>query len=77
MLFTNFRVGASCSPTRTMHISGVDNHLAGLGNMLEIQADNQFGKPSYEGHLNDKVVTMPRLLKDAGYPHTVEIRKQG
>ena len=44
MLFTNFHVGASCSPTRTMLISGVDNHLAGLGNMLEIQADNQFGE---------------------------------
>ncbi|MEH6834304.1 MULTISPECIES: arylsulfatase [Falsihalocynthiibacter] len=69
MLFTNFHVGASCSPTRTMLISGVDNHLAGLGNMAEIQADNQFGKPGYEGHLNDTVVTMPRLLKDAGY-HT-------
>jgi arylsulfatase A-like enzyme len=69
MMFTNFHVGASCSPTRTMLISGVDNHLAGLGNMLEIQADNQFGKPGYEGYLNDKVVTMPRLLRDAGY-HT-------
>lgn len=69
MLFTNYHVGASCSPTRTMLISGVDNHLAGLGNMLEIQADNQFGEPGYEGHLNDKVVALPRLLKDAGY-HT-------
>jgi arylsulfatase A-like enzyme len=67
MLFTNYHVGASCSPTRTMLISGVDNHLAGLGNMLEIQADNQFGKPGYEGHLNDRVVAMPRLLRDAGY----------
>lgn len=69
MLFTNFHVGASCSPTRTMLISGVDNHLAGLGNMLEIQADNQFGEPGYEGHLNDRVVALPRLLRDAGY-HT-------
>ena len=69
MLFTNFHVGASCSPTRTMLISGVDNHLAGLGNMLEIQADNQFGKPGYEGHLNSSVVTVATLLRDAGY-HT-------
>jgi arylsulfatase A-like enzyme len=67
MTFTNYHVGASCSPTRTMLISGVDNHLAGLGNMLEIQADNQFGKPGYEGHLNDRVVALPRLLRDAGY----------
>lgn len=74
MTFTNYHVGASCSPTRTMLISGVDNHLAGLGNMLEIQADNQFDKPGYEGHLNDKVVALPRLLKDAGY-HTYMVGK--
>jgi len=65
--FTNFHVGAACSPTRTMLMTGVDNHLAGLGNMLEIQADNQFGKPGYEGHLNDSVVTVATLLRDSGY----------
>jgi arylsulfatase len=67
MYFTNFHVGAACSPTRTMLMTGVDNHLAGLGNMLEIQADNQFGKPGYEGHLNDSVVTIATLLRDGGY----------
>ncbi len=72
--FTNFHVGAACSPTRTMLMTGVDNHLAGLGNMLEIQADNQFGKPGYEGHLNDSVVTVATLLKDAGY-HTYMVGK--
>ena len=69
ILFTNFHVGAACSPTRTMLMTGVDNHLAGLGNMLEILADNQFGQPGYEGHLNDSVVTVATLLQDAGY-HT-------
>ncbi len=48
-------------------MTGVDNHLAGLGNMLEIQADNQFGKPGYEGYLNDRVVTVASKLLDAGY----------
>ena len=33
--FTNFHVGAACSPTRTMLMTGVDNHRAGLGNMME------------------------------------------
>jgi arylsulfatase A-like enzyme len=66
MTFTNYHVGASCSPTRTMLISGVDNHLAGLGNMLEIQADNQFGKPGYEGHLNDRVVACPACCATPG-----------
>lgn len=74
MRFTNFHVGAACSPTRTMLMTGVDNHLAGLGNMLEIQADNQFGKPGYEGHLNDSVVTVATLLRDAGY-HTYMVGK--
>lgn len=67
MSFTNFHVGATCSPTRTMLISGVDNHLAGLGNMHEIMADNQFGKPGYEGYLNDSVVTIATVMRDAGY----------
>ncbi len=67
--FTNFHVGAACSPTRTMLLTGVDNHRAGVGNLLEIQADNQFDQPGYEGHLNDKVVTVATRLKDAGY-HT-------
>jgi arylsulfatase len=69
MSFTNYHVGAACAPTRAMLMTGVDNHMAGMGNMLEIQADNQFGKPGYEGHLNDKVVTVATRLKDAGY-HT-------
>ena len=69
MSFTNYHVGAACAPTRAMLMTGVDNHMAGMGNMLEIQADNQFGKPGYEGHLNDKVVTVATRLKDAGVPH--------
>jgi len=72
--FSNFHVGAACAPTRTMLMTGVDNHMAGMGNMLEIQADNQFGKPGYEGHLNDKVLTVATRLKDAGY-HTYMVGK--
>ncbi len=66
---SNFHVGATCSPTRTMLVSGVDNHLAGLGNMHEIMADNQFGKPGYEGYLNNSVVSIATVMRDAGY-HT-------
>ncbi len=31
--FTNFYTHASCSPTRSLLLSGVDTHLNGLGNM--------------------------------------------
>ena len=67
--FTQFYTHASCSPTRSMLLSGVDTHLNGLGNMDEWTAPNQKGVPGYEGYLNDAIVTLPQLLKEAGY-HT-------
>ena len=67
--FTSFYTHASCSPTRSMLLTGVDTHLNGLGNMDEWTAPNQWGVDGYEGYLNNRVVTLPELLKDAGY-HT-------
>ena len=67
--FTQFYTHASCSPTRSVMLSGVDTHLNGLGNMSEWTAPNQKGEPGYEGYLNDSVVTVPELLVKAGY-HT-------
>ena len=67
--FTQFYTHASCSPTRSVMLSGVDTHLNGLGNMDEWTAPNQVGQPGYEGYLNDTVVTLPELLGQAGY-HT-------
>lgn len=65
--FTQFNVSATCSPTRSMLLSGTDNHLAGLGNMAEFTAPNQKGKPGYEGHLSESVAPLPAMLRDAGY----------
>jgi arylsulfatase A-like enzyme len=72
--FTNFYTHASCSPTRSMLLSGVDTHLNGLGNMDEWTAPNQRGVAGYEGYLNNRVVTLPQLLKGAGY-HTYMVGK--
>ena len=72
--FTNFYTHASCSPTRSMLLSGVDTHLNGLGNMNEWTAPNQNGVPGYEGHLNTQVTTLPHLLKESGY-HTYMVGK--
>lgn len=54
--FSNFHTAATCSPTRSMLLTGVANHHIGFGNMSEIMADNQFGQPGYEGYLSDRVV---------------------
>ncbi|CAN5673103.1 arylsulfatase [soil metagenome] len=70
-IFTGFYTAATCSPSRAMLLSGTDNHVAGLGNMAEQipyfkQLANQQG---YEGYLNNRVVCVAQLMKDAGY-HT-------
>ena len=57
--FTDFNVSATCSPTRSMMLTGVDNHLAGLGNMAEFTAPNQKGLPGYEGYLKHSVAPLP------------------
>ena len=66
-LFSDFHTAPTCSPTRSMLLSGTDNHLAGLGSMGEAIAPNQKGKPGYEGSLNQRVVSIATLLRDNGY----------
>ena len=63
----NYHTAPTCSPARDALLTGVDWHIGGLGNMYELIADNQIGKPGYETYLNDKVVTVQELLRDAGY----------
>jgi arylsulfatase A-like enzyme len=67
--FTDFHASVSCSPTRSMLLSGNDNHVAGLGNMGELLTENQRGQPGYEGHLNDRVASLAEVLHARGY-HT-------
>ena len=64
---TNFYASATCSPTRSMLLSGADAHAAGMGNMIEHVSPNQKGKPGYEGHLSTDVVSVAKLLQDSGY----------
>jgi len=66
---TSFYVGPTCSPTRSMLLSGSDNHIAGLGNMAEFLGPKQKGKAGYEGYLNGRVASLASVLRGAGY-HT-------
>ncbi|KAF2815414.1 arylsulfatase [Mytilinidion resinicola] len=65
--FTDFHAASACSPTRSMLLSGTDNHIAGVGAMIESIPEHKKGKPGYEGYLNDRVAPLPELLRDAGY----------
>lgn len=64
---TNFHATPECSPTRAMLMSGVDNHIAGIG--VPGPSEEMQRHPGYEGYLNFRVVALPELLRDAGY-HT-------
>jgi arylsulfatase A-like enzyme len=65
--FTNFHTSTLCAPTRSMLLSGNDNHVAGMGSMFPVKGTSREGKPGYEGHLSDRIVTVAQLLKDGGY----------
>jgi len=66
---TNFHVLPTCSPSRSVLLSGMDNHLAGMGTMGEIRTEEMEGHPGYAGYLNFEVAALPEILKAKGY-HT-------
>lgn len=66
-ILTNYYTHPVCSPARGTFLTGVDNHIVGIGTMYENIAPNQVGKPLYETYITDRVVTVAELLRDAGY----------
>lgn len=64
---TGFHTAPTCSPTRSMLLSGTDNHRAGLGTMAELIAPNQRGKPGFEGYLRPGVASLAEVLGANGY----------
>jgi arylsulfatase len=67
VIFSNYHTAPTCSPTRSMLMSGTDNHIAGVGTMAELVLPEQKGKRGYEGYLTDRVVAFPKLLQANGY----------
>jgi arylsulfatase len=68
---TNFHSSPQCAPTRSMLMSGSDNHKAGMGSMFGdgMIVGEYGGQVGYERQLHSRVATMPERLGDAGY-HT-------
>lgn len=66
-MITDYYTNPMSAPTRSMLLTGVDNHLAGLGSMPPLRSKNQIGMPGYEGYLNEKVIAIGEMLQPAGY----------
>ena len=60
--FTQFYNTARCCPTRASLMTGLYQHQAGVGHMM-----NDRGFPGYRGDLNNHCVTIAEVLKLAGY----------
>src|SRR3546814_9880514 len=62
---TDFHAAPSCSPTRSMLLSGTDNHTAGVGAMAAAGGDRTHW--GYEGHLTPRVATLAERMRAPGY----------
>ena len=69
LIVQNCYASPLCAPSRAMFMSGIDNHISGIGAMSPFQAASQYMQPGYEGYLNDRVMTLPETLRENGY-HT-------
>jgi arylsulfatase A-like enzyme len=43
-ILTNYHTRPVCSPARVSFLTGIDNHIGGIGTMYENMAHNQVGK---------------------------------
>ena len=60
--FTQFYNAARCCPTRASLLTGTYPHEAGIGHMM-----GNYGISQYQGKLSSNVITIPEVLKKAGY----------
>ncbi|TKB96268.1 arylsulfatase [Pedobacter cryophilus] len=59
---TNFYNASRCCPTRASLMTGLFQHQAGVGDMM-----NTRPQPAYQGYLNKECVTIAEALKAGGY----------
>ncbi len=60
--YTRFHTSSLSAPTRSMILTGVDNHSNGIGAMPPTAFTSQYLQPGYEGQLNDRVATIAEIL---------------
>ncbi|MDA3865791.1 MAG: arylsulfatase [Salinivirgaceae bacterium] len=66
--FTQFYNTSRCCPTRASLLTGLYQHQVGVGHMTTEGSYNfDYGTDGYRGQLNRNCVTLPEVLKEAGY----------
>jgi arylsulfatase len=73
---TNFHANATCTPSRAMLLTGMDNHRVGYG--LNPGVANRIpeikGQPGYRGEFRSGIPSLANRFKDAGYT-TLQVGK--
>lgn len=67
LLFNRFHVAPLCAPTRSMLLTGNNNHVAGMGSMFDVSNTPRQDQPGYEHHLSNRVISVAQLLKENNY----------
>lgn len=62
LVMTQFYNASRCCPTRASLLTGLYQHQAGVGDMV-----NTRKQPAYQGYLNNNCVTIAEALKAGGY----------
>ena len=68
--FTQFYNAGRCCPSRASLLTGLQPHQAGVGAMVDDYAKatrERLNSPAYQDHLSATCVTIPEVLKPAGY----------
>jgi arylsulfatase A-like enzyme len=60
---TSYHTAAVCSPARAALLTGLNPHRAGFAHV----ASNDFGFPGYSMEIAEDVLTLPEILREAGY----------
>ncbi|MEM8493608.1 MAG: arylsulfatase [Pseudomonadota bacterium] len=69
VVFTNFHANATCTPSRAMLLTGIDNHTVGYGaNPIVAKRFPAIrGKPAYRGEFTDGTRLLAQYFAEAGY----------
>lgn len=65
--FSRYYTSPQCGPSRAMLLTGMDNHSAGIGSIVEARSPEMARLPAYSMRLLPSVQTLADVLRTSGY----------